>query len=189
MNSPCAFAFLLFVVAGSPAAGQQPLDVEQAALLDEARRAALSYSDSLPDFLCTEYIRRLEDPRGDNRWRPIDRLTVRLSYSGRKEEYKLMAIDGKPTALDFLYVGGAVTTGEFGSRLFALFTPQSKAVFEWKGRTRLRGRRVAVLRYHVAKESSSFRVQYGPSPLGPNSIFVAYRGEVSVDEETHRVLR
>ena len=189
-----AFVWLLLAVAGlgAPwlgAADQPKLDPEQAALLEEARDAALSYSDSLPNFLCTEYVKRLEDPRGDNRWRPIDRLTVRLSYFGHKEDYKLMAVDGKPTLLEYLYVGGALTTGEFGSRLIALFTPQSKAAFEWKGWTRLRGRRVAVFRYRIAKENSSYRIQFGTAPVGPNSIVAAYRGEVSVDEKTRRVLR
>jgi hypothetical protein len=180
---------VLVLSGGAGAADQRTLDEEQAKLLDEARRAALTYTDSLPDFLCTEVIRRQEDPRGDNRWRPVDTLTVRLSYFGHREDYKLLAVNGRPTVLEYLYVGGALSTGEFGSRLVAIFIPESKAAFEWKGWTRLRGRRAAVLRYRIAKENSSFRIQFGTVPVGPNSILVAYRGEVSIDEETHRVLR
>jgi hypothetical protein len=184
-----ALAIGVLVLCGvAGAADQRNLDDEQAKLLDEARLAALTYSDSLPDFLCTEVIRRQEDPRGDNRWRHIDTLTVRLSYFGHKEDYKLLAVNGRPTVLDYLYVGGALTTGEFGSRLVAIFIPESKAAFEWKGWTRLHGRRAAVLRYRIAKENSSFRIQFGTVPVGPNSILVGYRGEVSIDEETHRVL-
>ena len=52
---------------------------------------------------------------------------------------------GQPTLLEYLYVGGALTAGEFGSRLVAIFLPQSKAAFEWKGWTRLHGRRAAQL--------------------------------------------
>ena len=180
---------VLVLCGAAGAADQKELDVEQAGLLEEARRAALSYTDSLPDFLCTESIKRMEDPQGLNRWRQIDRLTVRLTYFGHKENYKLMAVNGQPTLLEYLYVGGALTTGEFGSRLVAIFLPQSKAAFEWKGWTHLHGRRAAVLRYRIAKENSSFRIQFGKAPVGPNSIFVAYRGEVSIDEQTHRVLR
>ncbi len=170
-------------------AGQTKLDDEQAKLLQEARDESLAYSGSLPDFLCTETVKRRADPRGENRWRPIDTLTVRLSYSGHREDYKLMAIDGRRTTLDYLKAGGSLTTGEFGSRLIALFIPESKAEFEWKGWARVRGRRVAVWHYRIAKENSSFQLQAGAAQVGPDALVVAYRGEVSIDEQTHRVLR
>jgi hypothetical protein len=183
-----ALAIGLLVMCGG-ANAQRKLDEDQAILVEEARAEALHYADSLPDFLCTEIIKRQEDPHSDNRWRPIDTLTVRLSYSGRQENYKLVAVNGQPTLLDYLFVGGALTTGEFGTRLIALFAPESKAAFEWKGWTQQHGRRVAVLRYRITKESSSFRLQFGQAPVGPNTIVVGYRGEVAIDEETHRVLR
>ena len=183
------FALLLLTVAALPLAGQGKLDEEQAKLLEEARQAALTYSDTLPDFLCTETIRRMIDPRGDNRWRHIDTLTVRLSYFEHKEDYKLTAVDGKATTVAFLDVGGALTTGEFGTRLMAIFMPSSKAVFEWKGWTHLRGRRAAVFRYRIAKENSTSQIMFGTSATDRRSIIVAYRGEVSIDETTHRVLR
>jgi hypothetical protein len=178
----------VLVLCGS-ASGQGKLDEEQSKLLELARRESLEYSTSLPDFLCTEHIIRREDPRGDGRWRPIDTLTVRLSYLDHRENYKLMAVNERPTVLEYLHVGGSLTTGEFGSRLIALFVPASKAEFEWKGWTRLRGRHVAVYRYRIAKENSTFLLQAGPVPMGPDALVVAYRGEVTIDEETHRVLR
>jgi hypothetical protein len=172
------------------ARAQHPLEEEQTKLVEGARATALEYSSSLPDFLCTEKIVRREDPRNDNRWRPLDTLTVRLSYLDHRENYKLMAIDGKPTQLEYLAVGGSLTTGEFGSRLIALFMPESKAMFEWKGWAQLHGRRVAVLHYRIAQENSTFLVAEGPgAQTGKNSIVVGYRGEVSIDEETRRVLR
>jgi hypothetical protein len=184
-----AAAIGLLVFCGA-ARAQHPLDEEQTRLVEGARAAALEYSSSLPDFLCTERIVRREDPRNDNRWRPLDTLTVRLSYLDHRENYKLMAIDGKPTQLEYLAVGGALTTGEFGSRLIALFTPESKAVFEWKGWAQLHGRRVAVLHYRIGRENSTFLVGEGTGdPKGKNAIVVGYRGEVSIDEETRRVLR
>ncbi len=183
-----SLAIALLVMCGS-AGAQRKLDDEQAKLVEDARAEALSYTSSLPDFLCTEIIKRQEDPRSDNRWRAIDTLTVRLSYSDRRENYKLVAVNGKPTLLDYLFVGGALTTGEFGSRLISLFLPESQAAFEWKGWTQTHGRRLATLHYRVAKEHSSFRIQFGQVPVGPNSIIVAYRGEVAIDEVTHRVMR
>jgi hypothetical protein len=174
--------------AGVPAVAQE-LEPEQSALLEQAREAALRYSASLPDFICTELVRRSEDPLGLGRWRPLDRLTVKLSYFDHKEDYKLMQIDGKPTVLDFFYVGGSLSTGEFGTRLYAVFDPHSHGDFRWKGWTTLRKRRVARFSYHIARENSIFKIQYGTATVGPNAIIVPYRGEVFVDDETHMVLR
>jgi len=193
MPAPAHLALLALLAAFAPglepkALAQKSLPPEPSGLLEAAREAALRYSDSLPDFICTELIHRSEDP-GNSRWRPVDRLTVKLSYFGRREDYKLMEINGKPTLLEYLYVGGALSTGEFGTRLYMIFDPDSKTGFQWKGWANLRKRRAAVFGYRVTQQDSSFRIQYGDSPEGPNAIVVGYRGEVFVDEETHMVLR
>ena len=180
----------LFVLSGggAPAIAQE-LEPEQAALLEQAREAALRYSDSLPDFICTEVVRRTQDPQGNGRWRSLDTLTVKLSYFDHREDYKLMQINSRPTMLDFLHVGGSLSTGEFGTRLYSVFAIQSRGEFHWKGWTTLRKRRVARFSYRVERERSNFLIQYGDVPGGPNSIIVPYHGDVFVDVETHMVLR
>jgi hypothetical protein len=188
MPVPAHLALLALLAAGVPTVAQ-PLEPEQAGLLEMARDVAIRYSDSLPDFICTEVIRRTQDPQGNGRWRTMDTLTVKLSYFGHKEDYKLMQIDGKPTLLDYMYAGGALSTGEFGTRLYSVFDPRSQGDFRWKGWTTLHKRRVARFSYRIAREHSIFQIQYGPTSTGPNSIVVPYHGEVYVDEETHMVLR
>jgi hypothetical protein len=188
MPAPTHLALLALWAAGAPAMAQE-LEPGQAAFLEQARDAAMQYSASLPDFICTEMVRRSEDPQGNGRWRSLDTLTVKLSYSDHKEDYKLMLINGKPTVLDYLYVGGALSTGEFGTRLRSVFDPHSQGEFRWKGWTTLRKRRVARFTYRIERERSNFLIQYGTVPTGPNAIIVPYHGEVYVDEETHMVLR
>jgi hypothetical protein len=188
MRVPAHLALLAFVAAGAPAMAQ-PLEPEQASLLEKAREAAIRYSESLPDFICTEVVRRTQDAQGNGRWRTLDTLTLKLSYFAHKEDYKLMEVDGKPTVLEYLQVGGAVSTGEFGTRLFSVFDRRSHGDFRWKGWSTLRKRRVARFTYHIARENSIYLIQYGPHPEGPNAIIVAYHGEVYVDEETHMALR
>jgi hypothetical protein len=185
---PAHLALFALLAAGAPAMAQE-LEPGQASLLEKARQEALRYSASLPDFLCTEVVRRTQDPQGNGRWSLLDTLTVKLSYFDHKESYKLMEINGKPTLLEYFYVGGAVSTGEFGTRLYSVFEPRSHGEFRWKGWTTLRKRRVARFSYRIAREDSTFQMQYGPKPAGPNSIIVPYHGEVYVDEETHMVLR
>src|SRR5450759_3273227 len=188
MSGPMHLAIFALLAAGAPAMAQ-PLEPEQASLLEQARETAIRYSASLPDFLCTEVVRRTQDPQGNGRWRSMDTLTVKLSYFDHKEDYKLMQIDGKPTLLEFLYVGGTLSTGEFGTRLYSVFDPRSQGDFRWKGWTTLRKRRVARFSYRIARENSIFQIQYGPISSGPNAIVVPYHGEVFVDDETHMVLR
>ena len=187
---PAAAHLALFALwaAGAPAMAQ-PLEPEQAGLLEKARESALRYSASLPDFICTEVVQRSQDPQGNGRWRSLDTLTVKLSYSGHKEDYKLVEINGKPTALDYLSAGGALSTGEFGTRLFSIFDPRSRGEFHWKGWTTLHKRRVARFSYRIARERSIYLIQFGTVPASANSIVVAYHGEVYVDGETHMALR
>jgi hypothetical protein len=167
----------------------QQLEPAQSELLALARGQALRYSDSLPDFICTELVRRSQDPQGTGRWRSTDTLTVRLSYFEHKEDYKLMQVNGKPTLLEYLSAGGALSTGEFGTRLLSVFDPRSHAEFQWKGWTTLHKRRVARFAYRIERENSIFKIQYGPAPTGPNAIIVPYHGEVLVDEETQMSVR
>ena len=100
-----------------------------------------------------------------------------------------MEIDGKPTLLEYEHMGGAVSTGEFGTRLHALFDPRSRADFRWKGWTTLRNRRAARFSYRIALEHSNYVIRHGTPHEGQRAIVVPYHGEVYLDEETHMTLR
>jgi hypothetical protein len=100
-----------------------------------------------------------------------------------------MEVNGRPTLLDYSFVGGATSTGEFGSRLLAIFLPESAAQFAWKGWSRVHGRRVAVFTYRISKDKSKYGVRYGEAPVGPDSVVVGYHGEIGIDPESKAVLR
>src|SRR5882724_3888970 len=114
MPSPAAIfrACIACLALAGIAGAQRPTDEEAGALIEKARKAALSYTASLPDFICTQTVHRYQDPRGNNRWEPLDVLTVKLSFFNREEDYKLTAIDGKPAKVDFMNTGGPLTKGE-----------------------------------------------------------------------------
>ena len=181
-------AIFALLAAGAPASAQE-LKPEQITLLEQARDAALQYSASLPDFVCTEVVRRTHDPRGNGTWQKLDTLTVKLSYFGHKEEYKLMEIDGKPTRLEYGSVVGAVSAGEFGTRLYSIFDSRSDGDFRWKGWSTLRERRVAHFSYRIHLKNSTYWLLYRSSQAERNAVIVAYHGDVYVDRETHMVLR
>jgi hypothetical protein len=159
------------------------------ALIEKARAEALRYTSALPDFICTQMIHRYHDPRGNNRWERLDVLTVKLSFFGRFEDYKLLEIDGKPALLDYLNTGGPTSKGEFGTALLQLFHPKTEAQFRLKGFTTVNKRRAAVYRYRVDQAHTQFHVSYGPVHEGPNHILAPYYGEVTVEPGTGHILR
>jgi hypothetical protein len=171
-----------------PALAQRLSDAEASALIEKARQYALSYTGSLPDFLVTQMVHRYHDPRGNERWQSLDVLTVRLSFSDRTEDYKLMEINGKPTLLDYMNTGGPTSKGEFGTLLLFLFHPTMEAEFHWKGWRTVRKRRAAIYSYQVDKAHTQYHVTYGTLAEGPNHIVAPYYGEVAVAPETGEIL-
>jgi len=181
-------AIFLSFVAIAPASAQHSSERPPDDLIQKARNAALHYTASLPDFICTQVVQRYEDPKGDNHWGRTDTLTVKLTYFEHREDYKLVLLDGKPTVLDFMNVGGPTSKGEFGTMLLLIFRSESQAEFRWKGWSTIHKRRVAVYTFKIDKEHSLYLISVGPVTEGPNSIMVAYHGEVSVDPETGQIL-
>jgi len=169
-----------------------PLDAppleEQRRVLANAREAALEYSRSLPDFICTQRVRRYDDIPGA--WRLKDTLEVKLSYFEQKEDYQLLTVNGRSSFRDYETVGGAVSEGEFGSLLRGIFLPQSDSEFRWERWTMLRGRTAHVFAFRVQPERSSYRIAY-LSGLGANrhDTPTGQHGLVFLDSETHRTLR
>jgi hypothetical protein len=161
---------------------------EQTEILARARAAALEYSKSLPDFLCTEMVRRFEDPYGSNRWRPLDTLAIKISYSGH-EQYQLVSRNGGPTPPDLESAGGAISSGEFGTRLVDIFDQESATEFAWKGWGRVRRQRVAVFTYRVDQPHSRNRITFGDPHSRVRAVVAAFHGEISVDPESGAALR
>jgi hypothetical protein len=180
-------AAVLWIAAASVALAQPHGAPDPDALIEMARGAALAYTASLPDFICTQVVERYVDPRGNYRWERSDVLTLKLGYSGHREDYTLTAIDGKPTGLDYLEAGGAVSTGQFGTMLRQVFDARAQTQFKWKGWTTTHKRRLAVFTYRIEQANSGYLVQVGRDSTGPNAVFVAIHGEVHVDPETGHV--
>ncbi len=169
-----------------------PNSEEQAAIIDEVREYALNYSKSLPNYLATQVVRRYQAGSGSryNRnaepsWVQVDLLTIRLSYFDQKEDYKLILHNNNPTTQDYKSVGGATSTGEFGSLLRDIFEPRTHAHFEWDGWARLRDQLVMAFHYNVEQVNSNWGIEYEKK----EHIVPAYSGRILIDKDTHVVLR
>jgi hypothetical protein len=171
----------------APSTGPPPprrTEVEH--ILAEVREYAFGYSKRLPDFLCTQVTRRYEDPTGLEFWRQTDTLTARLTYFEQKEDYKLVMVNNSVVNnLKYEAVGGASSSGEFGSMLREVFDPDSQARFEWQRWATLRGKRAHVFEYRVAQPNSKWHIVYDRRM----DIIAGYNGLLYVDADTNTVLR
>ena len=166
----------------------EPSAPEQASIIAEARKIALDYSSSLPNFICTEVISRYLDPSGKDSWKLHDTLTVDLSFFKQHEEYKLLAINNHPTYKSYESAGGQVSEGEFGSLLGEVFQPSSKTDFVWDHWTTLRKRPAHVFFFRVTIFDSNFTLEFR-TRLGTGKVVTGARGFVYVDRDTHLVMR
>ncbi|MEP6537530.1 MAG: hypothetical protein ABJF23_19495 [Bryobacteraceae bacterium] len=163
-----------------------PDSKEQAEVLKDATEYALLYAKNLPNFICTQVTRRHVDPTGMEFWRLQDTVLTKLSYFEQKEDYKVVMINNQVVNnQNYNDLGGATSSGEFGSMLRAIFAPQTQTRFEWDHWATLRGKRMHVFTYHVAQIHSDWAVVYEKT----QKVVPAYRGMIYVDKDTLAIMR
>lgn len=158
---------------------------EQKALIERVREYALNYSKNLPNFLCTQVTRRYYDPTGLEFWSMQDTLTTRLSYFEQKESYKLIMINDRVTDQAYESLGGATSTGEFGSMMQQIFEKESDASFQWQRWATLRGKRAHVYFYRIPQPNSHWRLNFERK----QEVVVGYSGLIYVDRDTGMILK
>ena len=165
-----------------------PDSVEQAKILDAVREYALNYTANLPNFICTQVTRRQTDPTGiGDHWQQSDKLQEQLTYFEHKESYKVMAVNGQMVSnKDHLKLGGAITSGEFGSMMYEIFEPETAADFEWARLGKLDGRIMNVFNYRVSQPRSHYSIYHA----GVNRTIIAgYHGLIYASRDTNVVIR
>lgn len=168
-----------------PALIPPPPVADQKRIIEEVREYAQNYSKRLPDFICTQVTRRYLDPSGLEFWQQQDTITTKLSYFDQKEDYKVVMVNNRVTDMKFDQVGGATSSGEFGSLLKELFDRESEADFTWERWATLRGRRVHVFSYKVSQSRSKWHINWQRK----QDIIPAYRGLLYVDRDSPMVHR
>jgi hypothetical protein len=166
---------------------QRPSEPDAQAAIENSRQKGLDYARSLPDFVCTEVIRRYADRSRSGHWLPTDKLTIKLSYFEQNEQHKLMLIDDKPTDRRYESLDGAIGIGEFGGTLHSIFDPVSESTFHWESWKTVRKHGAAVYSY-VVQPSRSHYVLVSATPGGLRKAIVGYHGVLEIDRETGDVL-
>src|SRR5271166_2134682 len=180
--------FLGLVVLAAGARGQTPPPdpAEQKKILADAAEFALNHEETLPNFLCTQTTQRFVDFTGKSGFRPVDLIVERLTYFEHKEEYKVFEVNGIPSNLPHHDVGGTTSSGEFGSILKGIFSPQANTRFTWERVYTLRGRHMHVYSYRVPVSQSDYHIVV---PMKKLDLVTSYHGLVFIDERKHFVHR
>jgi len=162
-----------------------PSAEEIASMLEDARKRAVSYVDSLPNFLCVEVTDRSIDTSGMGRWKHRDTIAELLRFRDKNETRTTIEVNGQPSSVDRESMKGQFSSGQFGGVLRAAFDPSTKADFKWLETDALGNGTVQVFSYQVAKENSMFGL-VGATGL---EIKPAYHGMVFIDNATRSVRR
>jgi hypothetical protein len=152
--------------------------------IEKAREAAGSFLQTLPNYVCQEFMTRYQSESQRANWQPLDVISMALVYENGQESYRNLAINGKTTKKKMEDLSGAWSTGEFGSVLADIFSPATAADFEFRKESRSAGRASLVYDFSVEREHSHWRVMVASQLIQP-----PYKGSVWVDKETNRVLR
>jgi len=174
------------VVAKTPPPPMPPPDAEtQRRVIEEAREVALNYTKNLPNFICLQYTRRYYDPSGLEQFILSDKVAERLSYFEQKEDYKVISVNGSLVTKGHDDLGGATSSGEFGSMLKEIFEPGTHATFQWERWAKLRGRLAHVYSYQVEKAYSRWSISWQKQM----TVTPAYRGLIYVEKDAPAVVR
>lgn len=162
-----------------------PTAAEIESIIADARKRAVGYMDSLPNFLCVEFTTRSIDTNGNGQWKLRDTLAELLRFRDKIETRTMLEVNGHASTVDRDSMKGQFSSGQFGGVLRAVFEPFAHAELTWKETDSLGNGTVQVFAYKVAKEHSMFSVG------GANGLEVkpAYHGLVFIDSATRSVRR
>jgi hypothetical protein len=153
-------------------------------LIRKATAAALDFTETLPNYVCTEQMARYQSDSNPPSWQAIDIVSANVVYENGKEDYRNLAINGKAINKKMDQLDGAWSTGEFGTVLIDLFNPATAADFHPKGSSRTAGITAKLYDFDVAHDHSHWDIHVAGQSYTP-----AYRGSVWIDPQTARVLR
>ena len=156
------------------------------AFIDDAREAAFSFSDTLPNYVVKQFTTRYATAtqrNGRSSWQTLDTVTADVLEVDNHEQYKNILVNGKPPVRDVERTG-SWSKGEFSSLMQDVMSPVTDARFRNKQSVTIVNR--AAFRYELSvdQENSHWHIEAESQAYMP-----AYTGSIWIDKETHRVLR
>jgi hypothetical protein len=153
-------------------------------LIAKATEAALDFTEGLPNYVCQEIMARYESTTRPANWQAMDVVGTAVVYENGKEDYRDVTVNGRPVKKSLEQVGGASSTGEFGTMLIDLLSPATDAQFRYRRDERTSGIVTKVYDYTVKRENSHWQITMASQTYRP-----PYKGSVWIDPATGRVMR
>ncbi|HEY3974643.1 MAG TPA: VWA domain-containing protein [Candidatus Sulfotelmatobacter sp.] len=177
------------VITTLPAGAVPPPSADELqAIIEGARKRALDYSKSLPNFICVEVTNRSVDQSGNGNWKHRDSIAELLTYHDNQETRSTLEVNGKRSSIKRADMNSSWPTsvGEFGALLNLVFAPSSKAQFEWKEAGTLGDGSgvLQVLSYRVSHENATLDLAESNNTIG-----VGFHGLVYIDAPTSGIRR
>lgn len=152
--------------------------------IEQARKVALAYVSSLPNFIVRQQVQRYGRPLIEG-WKLGDYLELAVSYAvDRGEDIKLKLKNGRAANTTFEEVGGLTSTGQFAGQLSAIFSLESKTQFTEKGSTNFYGQPCLVFEYRVETRNSRQQIK-----IGNAQVITGYQGRLYIHQESKQILR
>lgn len=153
------------------------------ALIEQAREAAATFLEGLPNYVCQEQTTRYVSETRTPSWNVVDVVSAEVVYENHEESYRNLQINGKPTKKS-PEDSGAWSTGEFGTILGNLFAPQSATEFKYVQEDTVAHRSTSVFDFKVVRVRASWKIWVPGQYILPS-----YKGSVWIDKQTGQVLR
>jgi hypothetical protein len=155
-------------------------------IIDDAREAAFSFSETLPNYVVKQYTTRYATPLargGRTSWQVMDTVTADVIEENGEEKYKNIMVNGR-TPREDVEKTGSWSRGEFSSLLLDVLSPLSNADFHGKRATTIVNRAAYRYDFSVEQPNSHWHVESEGQSYLP-----AYSGSIWIDKESYRVLR
>jgi hypothetical protein len=165
----------------------EPDSVERQKILEAVRDYAVNYTQNLPNFICNQVIRREVDSTGTGEhYRSEDKIQEQLTYYERQEKYKVIAVNGNMVEnRNHLKMGGAMSSGEFGSVMGEIFDPATAAEFEWARFGTLDGVLMNVFSFRIPQDRSHYSITYNDE----KTVISGYHGVVYARRDNDKIIR
>lgn len=177
----------------NPESAKIPPPKEAAEILEKARNKTLTAVKEMPDFVVKQLVARSAAYAGTGNWKPLDNLTIAVSYSEKDgEQYKVLAVNGAQVNAErgknYSGLNGATTGGEFVEDLETIFKPESKTEFTPIETDVIRGRAALVYEYSI-KLGAVKNMGLGFKGAIYSSVDTGQKGRIWIDVNTFRVLK
>ena len=161
-----------------------PLDDDKYGLIEKAREWIATFSTSLPNYVCQQVTTRYQLESKATGWQALDLVSAEVVYENGHEEYRKIAINGKPVNKGMMDIPGSRSTGEYGTTLRSLFYEGTRTHFKASGPARTGGKEAIVYDFKVAQMNSGWEIAQGGQSITP-----AYSGSVWIEKGAGHVLR